>query len=250
MIVFTTGNILKSNAEAIVNPVNTVGVMGKGLALQFKNLFPDMYKQYYNLCRENKIKIGVVSVYKINNLLGQKYIINFPTKKHWKEKSSIDYIYSGLHSLVDFLNTHNVESIAIPPLGCGNGGLPWDMVKQAMLEVLSGIDNTSITIYKPIKDIDYLQPDPNKKPKLTNFKASILDLIFQFKELGYNSTWLVIQKLAYFLQEAGENLKLKFEKCEFGPYADDLRYVFLNMEGYYTKGLYDGKNLRNYIMIQ
>lgn len=145
MINFVKGDILLSNDEAIINPVNIVGVMGKGLALQFKEKYPLNFKLYHNACKNNKVQIGKMYATRENN----KIIINFPTKKHWRNPSKIEYINSGLDSLILLIQQNNIKSVSIPPLGCGCGGLNWDEVKQLIIQKLSILDNVIINIYEP-----------------------------------------------------------------------------------------------------
>jgi len=135
MIKFRTGNILQSEAEALVNTVNTVGVMGKGIALAYKNEFPENYRIYREAYEKGDLRIGKMLLTQTGLLL-PRYIINFPTKKHWREKSNIQYIIEGMHDLVRVIQDENIQSIAIPPLGCGNGGLDWNAVKPIIVNML------------------------------------------------------------------------------------------------------------------
>ena len=146
MIIYKTGNILDSDAEALVNPVNCVGVMGKGLALQFKNKFPENYIAYRDHCKVGYVNVGkmFITTYYTN----PKFIVNFPTKKHWKDPSKYDYIESGLEDLVDFINSSDVKSIAIPALGSGLGGLDWNIVKSMIVNSLVGIEDLIVYLYE------------------------------------------------------------------------------------------------------
>ncbi|WP_338815028.1 macro domain-containing protein [Bernardetia sp. Wsw4-3y2] len=150
---YTKGNILESNTEVIINPVNTVGVMGKGLALQFKQKFPTNYKIYKEACKNKTIDIGkllLVSDFKNeSNLERKQFIINFPTKKHWRNPSKIEYIEEGLKDLVRIIETQKFESMAIPALGCGLGGLEWEDVRFLLEKYLEKIEGIKITIYEP-----------------------------------------------------------------------------------------------------
>jgi O-acetyl-ADP-ribose deacetylase (regulator of RNase III) len=149
MITFKVGNLLDAPAEALVNTVNTVGVMGKGIALQFKKAFPHNFKRYREACSKGELSTGKLLVIKDSNLLiGEKLIINFPTKQHWKMPSRHEYIASGLIALVKFLKEHPVKSIALPALGCGNGGLDWLSVKPMIVGMLSEL-SIDILIYEP-----------------------------------------------------------------------------------------------------
>jgi O-acetyl-ADP-ribose deacetylase (regulator of RNase III) len=148
MIKFLKGDLLKSDAEALVNAVNTVGVMGKGIALQFKNQYPENYKVYKAACNKGALKVGTILIVKDGDLFNQKFIVNFPTKQHWRAPSEISYIQDGLIALKKAIQEHVIQSIAIPPLGCGLGGLDWDVVKPMIIEALQDLD-INIDIYEP-----------------------------------------------------------------------------------------------------
>ena len=148
MIEYVSGNLLESEAEALVNAVNTVGVMGKGIALQFKKQFPHNYKVYHEACKKGTFKTGQVFMVNDGDSMNKKIIINFPTKAHWRGASKYEYIISGLHALRSAIETNNIKSIAVPALGCGNGGLKWDQVKLQIEEVLNGID-CHVYVYVP-----------------------------------------------------------------------------------------------------
>ena len=130
MLRFTQGNLLDSGAEALVNTVNTVGVMGKGIALMFKEAFPENYKIYEAACKHGEVRIGQMLVTERRELLGPKWIINFPTKKHWRNPSRIEWIEAGLNDLRNVILVNRIRSIALPPLGSGNGGLNWANVRK------------------------------------------------------------------------------------------------------------------------
>jgi O-acetyl-ADP-ribose deacetylase (regulator of RNase III) len=149
MITYRKGNLPEDGAETLVNTVNTVGVMGKGIALAFKQAFPYNFMVYKDACKNGRLKIGqVLAVRDRNLLLGEKLIVNFPTKTHWRFPSEYSYIISGLKALSAFLIENPVNSLAIPALGCGNGGLDWAIVKPMMEGYLSGLD-IEITVYEP-----------------------------------------------------------------------------------------------------
>jgi len=150
MIVYKTGNIFDENTEAIVNTVNCVGVMGKGLALEFKKRFPENFKQYVAACNRSMLRPGRMFTHNSFSTEGHRYIINFPTKKHWRDPSRIEYIESGLHDLTDVISVFNIESIAIPALGCGLGGLDWSRVRKLIDTILSPLINVSIVVFEPL----------------------------------------------------------------------------------------------------
>jgi O-acetyl-ADP-ribose deacetylase (regulator of RNase III) len=126
---FATGNLLEFKTDALVNTVNCVGIMGKGIALQFKKKFPENFKQYERACRSGEVQLGKMFIVPTNNLSEPHYIINFPTKDHWRNPSRLESIATGLQDLVAQVKKLNIKSIAIPPLGCGNGGLEWSEVR-------------------------------------------------------------------------------------------------------------------------
>ena len=238
MIKFLKGDLLQSDAEALVNTVNTVGVMGKGIALQFKNQYPYNYKLYKEACKKGELKVGEVLVVKDGDILCKKYIINFPTKEHWRSPSEISYIQQGLDALKDSIKEYNIKSIAIPPLGCGNGGLDWNIVKPMIITALGDVE-IDIHVYEPniqIKKI--LQSEKNTTTKkLTPGKAMLLYLMFHYESVGDISSLFSANKLAYFLQESGENLKLNFQPHHYGPYSVQVNHVLYSINGIYLKGL-------------
>ncbi|HEC42737.1 MAG TPA: phosphatase [Bacteroides sp.] len=234
MLRYTTGNILSSDNQALVNTVNTVGVMGKGIALSFKNAFPIVDYEYQKAIKEGEIKVGRVQVIK-TNLITPEYIINFPTKKHWRQPSKLGYIDSGLQDLVKAIQEYKINSISIPPLGCGNGKLPWQRVKPLMecyLEPLSM--DVEILIFEPGFN-DQQSVDYNKKVHLTPARAMLLYLMNEYQILGYSINLLVAQKLAYFLQRFGEPLNLQYEKGYYGPYAHRLFHLLKYLNGSFIR---------------
>ena len=243
MIEFKQGNLLLENAEALVNTVNCVGIMGKGIALQFKLAYPENFRQYEKACKAGEVQPGRMFIFSTGNLFNPKYIINFPTKRHWKGKSKIEDIQSGLVALVEQVKQLSITSIAIPPLGCGNGGLDWAIVKPKIESAFSQLPDVSVILYEPSS-----APAPEnmvvgtKKPKMTRSRALFIQLLELYGIPGYELTKLEIQKLAYFLQEAGEPLKLSYEKHKYGPYAHNLNHVLKDIEGHYICGYGDGTN--------
>lgn len=238
MIYYEKGNLLDSSAEALVNTVNTVGVMGKGIALQFKNRFPENYKKYLAACKTNALTVGQLLIVDEKTLMGEKVIINFPTKKHWKSPSKYEYISVGLVALREALLNHRIKSVAIPPLGCGNGGLEWSRIRPMMEKAFDGLD-IDIFIFEPNEEIkDLLKKEQaNKSVKLTPARAMLLYLMFQYESVGDQSSLFVANKLAYFLQRTGEALKLNFEAHHYGPYTVQLNHVLMYLNGVYLKGM-------------
>lgn len=146
MITYSTDSIFKSSAQALVNPVNTVGVMGKGLAKLFKYRYPEMHKEYHRLCQSNELSIGDLHFYYFSDPM----IINFPTKKHWANPAQIAYICLGLNRFAKVYPEHNISSVSFPQLGCGVGGLDWRQVKPIMEHYLA---NLPIHVWIHIYDI-------------------------------------------------------------------------------------------------
>jgi O-acetyl-ADP-ribose deacetylase (regulator of RNase III) len=146
------GDILTADAEALVNPVNTVGVMGAGLALQFKRSYPEMYREYRAACEEHEIQIGEMHVYMLCRNPHHKppyWIINFPTKEDWRNPSELEWIDSGLDQLSWEVTSREIRSIAIPPLGCGLGGLHWPDVRALIEQRLGDLDGVDVMLYAP-----------------------------------------------------------------------------------------------------
>ncbi len=243
MIEFRQGNLLEADAEALVNTVNCVGVMGKGIALQFKQAYPENFRRYERNCAAGEVRLGEMFVFPTGLLTYPKFIINFPTKQHWKGKSHLNDIRSGLVDLVNVVRVNDIQSIAIPPLGCGNGGLDWNEVFPSIKAALDELPTVRALVYAP-------QPTPladampvgTKRPRFTRARAIVILLIARYREPGYRATKLEVQKLAYFLQVAGEPLKLRYVKDKFGPYADNLNHTLLNMEGHFIRGFGDRSN--------
>ena len=230
MITLTKGDIVKAHTEAIVNSVNTVGVMGKGVALSFKNAFPENFIKYKKSCDKGELNIGKLLITETHQFY-PKYIINFPTKKHWRYPSKEDYIAAGLEELHKVIVEKKIKSISIPPLGCGNGKLEWNNVKFMIELNLKDIDGIEIHLYEPS-----FTPERNiykTKPELTPARAILLWLFKSYQILGYELNLLVAQKLSYFLQRLGENLHLKFEKGTYGPYSHNLHHFLTFLNGYY-----------------
>lgn len=242
MIKYIKGDLLKAQTEAIVNTVNTVGVMGKGIALQFKERYPNNFHTYLHACKEKSIYPGKLLVVKDRYLDQDVIIINFPTKIEWFKKSQYSYIEDGLKALIQTIQDYGIKSIAIPPLGCGNGGLRWDNVKSLIERYLTPISNqVEILIYEPnneIKKILKLQ-DSNKKIKLTPARALLLYAMFYYEALGEKSCLFVANKIAYFFQRLGEpSFKtLKFSAQYYGPYSVQVDHLVHALNGKYIKGL-------------
>ena len=231
--------MLEADTEALVNTVNTVGVMGKGIALQFKERFPINFKIYANACKKGEMQVGKMLVVKENTLNGEKLIINFPTKTEWFKKSQYIYIEDGLKDLAKVIEEYNIKSIAIPPLGCGNGGLKWEKVKPMMDKYLGQLSNVTIQIYEPNEAVkEILQKEAVKKEiGLTAARAMLLYALFKYEKLGEVATIFSANKLAYFLQKSGEPMRLQFVPYKYGPYAQAIEKVLYALNGKYLTGM-------------
>lgn len=248
MIELGDGNLLASETEALVNTVNTVGVMGKGVALQFKQAFPDNYASYRNACKSGRVKLGEMYLFDNGHLGSRRYIINFPTKDHWRSKSRIADIESGLDDLVRVLAEHGIESVAVPALGCGNGGLSWSDVEPIIESKLSSIP-TRCVIFPPVGAPEAREMlVATKRPTMTYGRAALLALVGRyayaamrdrFELIRPGASLLEIQKLMYLLQEAGQPLKLNYVKGRYGPYAENLNKVLEALEGHHIRGYGD-----------
>ena len=243
MITYKTGDILAEETEALVNTVNCVGVMGRGIALQFKRAFPDNFKAYAARCKRNEMQPGQVFVFKTGRLTNPHYIINFPTKRHWRGKSRMEDIESGLASLAEEIRANGIRSIAIPPLGSGLGGLDWPEVRDRMQAVLDKYEDVKIIIFEPGGGpVDDKINRSSDVPTMTPGRAALVGLMARYLRVLLDPfvTLLEIHKLMYFMQAAGEPLKLKFVRGIYGPYAENLRHVLNAIEGHLISGYADG----------
>ncbi len=237
MIEYTSGNLLDAEVDAVVNTVNTVGVMGKGIALMFKEKFPLNYKLYADACKKKEVRLGEMFVVESTELFGPKWIINFPTKGHWRYPSKIEWVIDGLVDLRRTLIEKNIRSIAIPPLGAGNGGLEWIMVRKLIEDELSGMDEVRIVIYEPTSEYQNITK-PTGVEKLTPARGLIADLVRQYSILGIECTLLEIQKLGYFLERKIALLQMPslgfdFTPNRYGPYSDKLKHMLNALDGSY-----------------
>ena len=243
MITYKTGDLLAEQAEALVNTVNCVGVMGRGVALQFKNAFPENFKAYEIRCRGHEMRPGKMFVFELKQTAGPRYIINFPTKRHWRGKSRMADIEAGLQALTEEIRSRGISSVALPPLGSGLGGLAWPKVRARIQETLGKLPEVQITVFEPDGG-QARRPynQPGTVPDMTAGRATLVVLMDRYIRglLDPFVTLLEVHKLMYFMQEAGEELKLNFAKAPYGPYADNLRHVLRRVEGYFISGYADG----------
>ena len=245
MIELTQGDILRADAEALVNTVNCVGVMGRGIALQFKKVFPENFKRYKAVCDRKELTPGMMFIYDLNSLYNPRYVVNFPTKRHWKGKSRMEDIEAGLQALVKEVRKRGIRSIAIPPLGCGLGGLRWADVRAKIEEAFQNLTDVLVLLYEP-KGAPPAEKmvHAKKVPGLTVGRAALLVLMRRYLAAVMDPfvTLLEIHKLMYFMQEAGEGLKLQYNKGPYGPYARNLRHVLSLMEGHFITGYGDAED--------
>lgn len=243
MIELTSGDILKDEADAIVNTVNCVGVMGRGIALQFKNAWPKNFKAYEAACARKELQPGRMFIFETGQLTTPRYIVNFPTKRHWRGNSRIEDIESGLVALASDIKSRGIRSIAIPPLGAGLGGLDWDDVRPLIEKHLSPLVDVTVRIYEPkgAPQAEKMQHS-REVPKMTPGRAALVELVNRYIKglLDPTISLLEVHKLMYFMQAAGEPLRLQYIKGPYGPYAENLRHVLRTIEGHLISGYADG----------
>jgi len=239
MIKYVTGDIFESRAQAIVNTVNTVGVMGKGIALQFKKAFPSNYKAYIDACKTGEIKVGKLFVTKDKNVnSGEKIIINFPTKTDWRKPSEYSYIEDGLNDLIRIIQERGIKTVAIPPLGAGNGGLKWERVKELIELKMSSVD-VDLFVYEPTTEIkEHLIKE---RIKLTDARALLLYVLYDLVRSGEFVSEFSSEKVCYFLQKFGAKkyFKLSYEPYFYGPYSGKVRFILNVLNGSYIMGYSD-----------
>ncbi len=235
---FTEGNLLDAPVEAVVNTVNTVGVMGKGIALMFRDRFPENYKAYAAACKAGEVVVGRMFVMPGVELEGPRWIINFPTKKDWRHPTKLEWIASGLEDLKLVIQEKQIRSIALPPLGCGNGGLDWAVVRPMIEEALSDLQNVEVVVYEPTAKYQNVAKRKGVE-KLTPARALIAELVRRYWVLGIECTLLEVQKLAWFLERSikllglDDPLELGFKADRYGPYANRLDHLLNGLDGSY-----------------
>lgn len=244
MIKESSGNLLNADADALINTVNTEGVMGKGIALQFKKAYPAMYEAYRKAAKAGDVRLGTVHVWPTGQMTGPKYVINFPTKGHWKSNSKLKDIENGLVDLIDVIRELGIESIAVPPLGCGNGGLDWTDVAPKIVAAFNEVPDVEVLLFPPAgspaaADIVTATPRPAMNPN----RAALVEILHRYAIQALMAPGQIeAQKLLYFLQVAGQPLQLNFAKHHYGPYADNLRHVLNLVEGHFISGFGDGSS--------
>ena len=251
MIEYKTGNIFQEDMEALVNTVNCVGFMGRGISLQFKKAWPENFKAYAAACRRNEVQPSKMFVFETGRLTNPRYIINFPTKRHWRGKSRLEDIESGLRALVEEIRRRNIRSIALPPLGSGLGGLVWSEVRKRIEQALGTMADVRVVVFEPSeKPLLPASMRRGKVPTMTPGRAALVGLMERYLRglLDPFVSLLELHKLMYFMQEAGEPLRLRFAKGPYGPYAENLRHVLNTTEGYFTSGYGAGGDQPNKVI--
>jgi O-acetyl-ADP-ribose deacetylase (regulator of RNase III) len=237
MIRYTTGNLLQADTDALVNTVNTVGVSGKGIALMFKEAFADNFRAYEAAAKAGRVVVGDVFVTERQDMLGPRFIINFPTKKHWRHPSRLEWIELGLAALRREIAARGIRSIAIPPLGAGNGGLSWADVKPLIERALAGMD-ADIVVYEPTASYQNVVKRHGVEA-LTPPRALMAEMIRRYAVLGFECSLLEAQKLAWFLTVAteifglGNQIADDFAPNHYGPYSDKVRHLLNSLDGSY-----------------
>lgn len=239
MIEFTTGNLLDADVDAVVNTVNTVGVMGKGIALMFKEAFPKNFEEYEAACKSKDVVLGQMFVTEREELFGPKWIINFPTKGHWRYPSKIKWIEDGLDDLTSVIERNGIHSIAIPPLGAGNGGLNWLDVKSLIESRLGELEGVRVVVYEPTSKYQNVAKRQGVE-KLTPPRGLIAELVRQYSIIGIECTLLEVQKLGYLLERQISRMGItpmdfQFSPNKFGPYSDRLKHMLNALDGSYLQ---------------
>lgn len=239
MIQYKAGDILAEDAEALVNTVNCVGVMGRGIALQFKKAWPENFKAYAGACRRREVQPGRMFVFNTGQLTHPRFIINFPTKRHWRGRSRIEDIEAGLQALVAEVQKRGIRSIAVPPLGAGLGGLDWAEVRAHIDRAMHNVSGVKVVVFEPQGEPSQAKRVAGRKaPAMTPGRAALVGLMDRYLAglLDPFVSLLEVHKLMYFMQEAGEPLRLRLAKGPYGPYAENLRHVLTEIDGYYISG--------------
>ena len=240
MISYTQGNLLDARVDALVNTVNTVGVMGKGIALMFKERFDRNFNLYAAACKAKQVKVGQMFVTETGELDGPRWIINFPTKDHWKGNSRLEWVESGLQDLKRVLRERQIRSVAIPPLGAGNGGLDWLTVKARIQAALADLDGVEVIVYEPTDQYQNVAKRAGVQ-KLTPARALVAEAVRRYWVLGMECSLLEVQKLAWFLERSlahlglRNDLQLNFTAHRYGPYALNLNHLLNSLDGSYLR---------------
>jgi O-acetyl-ADP-ribose deacetylase (regulator of RNase III) len=235
------GDVLSAPAEAVVNTVNTRGVMGKGIALQVRQRWPEVDRAYRAACRRGEVRLGKMHVAERGGLGDRpRFVINFPTKDHWRSRSRLADIQAGLEDLRDVISRLGITSIAVPPLGCGNGGLSWSDVRPLIETALRSLPGVEVLVYPPgaapaASDMQIGTTRPTMSPTL----AGLVRLLDGYWKDVLGITDIEVQKLAYFLGVRRPALQLRFDRGAYGPYCESLHHVLQRAEGHYLRGYGD-----------
>jgi len=238
MMKFIQGNLLDAPTEALVNTVNTVGVMGKGIALMFKEAFPENFRAYEAAARQKEVRVGQMFVTENRTFEGPKWLINFPTKKHWRQPSSLEWIVDGLKDLQRVVQEKGIQSIALPPLGCGNGGLNWGDVRPEIERAFKDLRGVEVWVFEPTPKYQNVAKRAGVM-KLTPARVLVAEIIRRYWVLGIECTYLEVQKLCWFLERTARDLgiddplDLRFAADKYGPYSDRLRHLLNALDGSY-----------------
>lgn len=238
MVKVLIGNLFESHAQTLVNTVNCVGVMGKGVALEFKKRFPEMYKDYVTRCQKGEIRLGHPYLYKS---IFSPWILNFPTKGHWRSVTSLDDVTTGLKYLISHYKNWGITSLAIPPLGCGQGQLEWRVVGPTLYRYLKQL-NIPVELYAPYgtpydelkpEFLDHEFPSDNSNSKISDHQwikpawVALVDILSRIETQPFH--WPIgrvfFQKIAYVATEEGLPTGLHYSKGSFGPFSSELKHV-------------------------
>lgn len=235
MIQYINGNLFTSNAKVLVNTVNTVGVMGKGIAADFKKYYPEMFEEYKRRCFNNELNIGDLFLYKTSN----KWILNFPTKKHWRSPSKVEYIEAGLKKLVEEASKLQITDIAMPKLGCGNGGLNWEEEVKPLVEKYLKISPINVSIYEFNKEItpEHLKPREIEEwllsdPDNLTFKLFYEDLLNLYNQNDLFNDTTVLNNETYHLNYNSNDsiFTIKKNNFELNLSKDDIKTMFYTLQ--------------------
>lgn len=235
---FIQGNLLEARVEAVVNTVNTVGVMGKGIALMFKEKYPENFQAYAAACKAGEVRVGTMFVTAGVELDGPRWIINFPTKENWWQPTKLEWVKNGLDDLKKVISERNIRSVALPPLGCGNGGLKWSVVRPIIEAALDELPEVEVIVYEPTAKYQNVAKKQGVE-KLTPARALIAEAVRRYWVLGIECTLLEAQKLAWFLERSikriglKDPLDLRFVADRYGPYAQRLMHLLNALDGSY-----------------
>jgi len=231
MITIKKGNIFESNAQTLVITVNCVGVMGKGLALEFRKRYPDMFKTYESLCKTGKIKLGIPH---FEQRMFPPSIVFFPTKDHWRSVSRLCDIEEGLKYLLNKYKEWGISSISVPPLGCGLGDLEWKIVGPTLYRYLKQMD-IPVELYVPYEaseeemTIEYLEgiseKISNTKSKLNPGLIAVVEIVSTIQSTAYHIPIgrTILQKITYFVTMIGLDTGLEYKRASFGPFSPELK---------------------------